>query len=129
MTAQFAATHTAIGITASDLPKSIRFYTEGLGFEITRTNETDGVMNFAAMKAGAAEFAIGRDNFAKGKDRVKGVGMRIWIHTSEDLTTIANRVKAAGFAVEADPAPLPWGPMAFQVSDPDGIALTITNPE
>ena len=114
-------------MTVNDLQKSIRFYTDALGFEIASKNEVDGVVRFVMLKAGAAEMGIGQDDFAKGKDRAKGVGSRIWINTNDDLVALAARVKAAGFKLDSEPAPLPWGPMAFAVTDPDGFMLSVSN--
>lgn len=113
-------------LTVSDLTKSLHFYVDGLGFEIVDRNEVDGVLRFAMLKAGAVMLGVGQDDFAKGRDRVKGIGARIWINTDQDLVALANRAKAAGVKLDADPAPLPWGPMAFAMVDPDGFMLTIS---
>ena len=121
------ATRLSPSMTVNDLQKSIRFYTDALGFEIASKNEVDGVVRFVMLKAGAAEMGIGQDDFAKGKDRAKGVGSRIWINTNDDLVALAARVKAAGFKLDSEPAPLPWGPMAFAVTDPDGFMLSVSN--
>jgi len=119
----------AVGIapsfTVNDLEESLRFYTEALGFEIEDRTEFEGVTVFVMLKAGGAQLGLGQDDFAKGRDRVKGVGMRVWIPTNQDVTVIAARVKAAGYALDNEPEPLPWGPMAFAVTDPDGFKLTI----
>ena len=112
-------------LTASDLTKSLHFYVDGLGFEIADRSETDGVLQFAMLKAGTTMLGIGQDDFKKGRDRTKGVGARFWIQTEQDLVALADRAKAAGLALDADPAPLPWGPMAFALVDPDGFLITI----
>ncbi len=117
----------APGFTVNDLEKSLHFYTEGLGFEVTETQEEDGKIRFAMMKAGNAHLGIGQDDFKKGRDRVKGVGMRMWITTDQDVTALAERAKAAGLKLDSEPAALPWGPMGFALTDPDGFALTISN--
>jgi uncharacterized glyoxalase superfamily protein PhnB len=121
------ATRLSPSMTVNDLQKSIRFYTEGLGFEIASKHEVDGVVRFVMLKAGAAEIGIGQDDFGKGKDRVKGIGSRIWINTQQDLAPIAASVKAAGFKLNSEPAPLEWGPMAFTVTDPDGFMISVSN--
>ena len=115
-------------ITATDLTRSIAFYTEGLGFEIVDKSEADGVLHFVMMKGGAAQIGVGQDDFAKGRDRKKGVGLRTWITTSQDIPALAARVKAAGFALDAEPHNLPWGPLAFEVTDPDGFKITVVSP-
>ncbi len=114
-------------LTATDLTRSLHFYVDGLGFEIVERNEVEGVLRFAMLKSGNVTLGIGQDDFAKGKNRVKGVGARFWIQTDADLTALAARAKAAGLPLDADPAPLPWGPMAFALTDPDGFLLTIVS--
>jgi catechol 2,3-dioxygenase-like lactoylglutathione lyase family enzyme len=113
--------------TVNDVSLSLRFYTEGLGFEIVDKGEADGKLTYAALKAGDARLGITQDDFAKGKNRVKGVGVRTWLETKQDLAVLAKRVKAAGFTLDNEPAPLPWGPLAFAVSDPDGYKITVMN--
>lgn len=115
-------------ITATDIQRSIKFYVEGLGFTITDRHEADGKVRFVVMKAGDAEISLGQDDFAKGRDRTKGVGMRLWLTTSQDLKALSEQVKAAGFTPDNEVAPLPWGPLGFAVTDPDGVKLTIANP-
>ena len=118
----------APGLTASDLQRSIHFYVEGLGFSVVERNEADGQLRFVMLSGGGAELGLGQDDFAKGKDREKGVGFRMWITTTQDVHTLANQVKEAGFALDSDVMALPWGPLGFAVTDPDGFKLTISNP-
>ena len=114
-------------LTCSDLHKSIAFY-EGLGFVIVHRHEEKGVLAFVSLKGGSATVGLGQDDFAKGRDRTKGVGARCWVTTTQDITALAESAKKAGVTLDDGPAPLPWGPMAFAVTDPDGFKLTITNP-
>ncbi len=115
-------------ITCNDVDESIRFYT-ALGFEMVHKMEDDaGAIQFASMRAGGVTVGLGQDDFAKGKDRVKGVGLRIWINTTQDITGVAALASAAGVKIDDGPMALPWGPMAFAVTDPDGFKITVTNP-
>ncbi len=124
-----APTLNAVGLapnfTVNDLPGSIRFYTEGLGFEIHEKHEADGELRFVMLKSGSTHLGLGQDDFAKGSDRSKGVGFRVWITTSQDLHALATRAKAAGITLDSEPEELPWGGMAFSVTDPDGFKLSI----
>lgn len=115
-------------ITAGDLARSIKFYTDGLGFEIVNRHEREGVLRYVELKGGEAHLGLGMDDFAKGRDRVKGTGLRISITTAQDINALAERAKKAGITFDEGPAPLPWGPMGFSVTDPDGFKLTIANP-
>jgi uncharacterized glyoxalase superfamily protein PhnB len=116
----------APGFTVNDLSRSIRFY-EGLGFEVSERHEREGQLRFVRIKAGNAELGLGQDDFAKGKDRAKGVGMRLMINTSQDLHAVAAQAKAAGIKLDSEVEKTPWGPLAFSLTDPDGFKLTILN--
>jgi uncharacterized glyoxalase superfamily protein PhnB len=115
------------GLTANDLQASMRFYVDGFGFTVAQKNEVDGKLQFVMLKAGSAELGLGQDDFAKGKNRAKGVGLRLWITTSQDLHALAAQAKAAGIVLDNEVEPLPWGPLGFAVTDPDGFKLTISN--
>jgi catechol 2,3-dioxygenase-like lactoylglutathione lyase family enzyme len=117
-----------IALTCSDIQKSIHFYTVGLGLEIVRTVENEGKVQFVMLKAGPAQIGLGQDDFAKGKDRSKGAGLRVWLNTTQDIVGLANRATAAGLKLDGAPEPLPWGSMGFQLTDPDGFKLTVSNP-
>ena len=80
----------------------------------------------ARLKAGVATLGLSQDDFAKGRDRVKGVGIRIWAETTQDIDELAAKAKAAGVALDAEPADMPWGARAFALTDPDGFKLTIS---
>ena len=124
-TADLNAVGLTLSLTVSDLAKSRQFYTEGLGFEIEQEHEFDGEVRFIQMTSGAVQIGIGQDDFALGRDRVKGAGLRIWIGTAGDLSGLAERAKAAGITLDHEPEELPWGGRAFAVTDPDGFKLSI----
>jgi uncharacterized glyoxalase superfamily protein PhnB len=115
-------------LTVNDLGKSIRFYTEGLGFELGEKFEENGEMKGAMVNAGDAVLGISQDDFAKGRDRTKGIGMRLYLETDQDIEALAGKAKAAGITLNEGPGPLPWGPIGFTVTDPDGFKMTISNP-
>lgn len=117
----------APGFTVNDLTKSIHFYVEGLGFTISQRHEAEGVLRFVMLKAGNSELALGQDDFAKGKDRVKGVAVRLYVTTKQDLQQLAAQAKAAGIVLDHEVMAMPWGQLAFAVTDPDGFKLTIAN--
>jgi uncharacterized glyoxalase superfamily protein PhnB len=119
----------APGLTVNDMAASLKFYTEALGFEVLNRDEHEGVLRFAMLKAGEGYLGIGQDDFAKGRDRAKGIGLRFWIETSQDLQALADQVKAAGYALDSDVQKLPWGPMGFALTDPDGFKFTISEPQ
>lgn len=115
-------------LTVNDLKQSIRFYTEGLGFSLGEKFEENGEMKGVMLNAGGATLGISQDDFAKGRDRVKGLGMRLYFETDQNIEALAAKAKAAGITPNEGPAPLSWGPMGFTVTDPDGFKMTIANP-
>jgi uncharacterized glyoxalase superfamily protein PhnB len=123
-----SAQDSSVHLTCNDILKSIRFYTEGLGFEIVHKMEDAGKIQFVMLRCGGAQIGLGQDDFAKGKDRLKGIGLRVWLDTTQDITALAETATAAGLTLDEGPKALPWGPMAFAVTDPDGFKLTVSNP-
>ena len=114
-------------LTANELDRSIRFY-EGLGFSVSEKMEEGGKVLGVMMEAGGATLGISQDDFGKGRDRVKGVGMRLYLETDQDIETLANQAIQSGVRLDQGPAPLPWGPMGFTATDPDGFRITISKP-
>jgi catechol 2,3-dioxygenase-like lactoylglutathione lyase family enzyme len=96
-------------LTVNDLQRSIKFYTDGLGFEIVYRYDYEGTLRYVWMRGGQVTLGIGQDDLAKGRDRKKGVGMRFWFTTRQDLNALASQITAAGFAIAHGPAPTQWG--------------------
>jgi lactoylglutathione lyase len=111
--------------TVNDLGRSVRFYTEVLGFALDE-QWTDGpVLKGVMVKAGLCQLGLTQDDWAKGRDRVKGQGMSLWGSTVQDIDALAARIKAAGGTLTAEPTDQPWGARTLSVDDPDGFHLTI----
>ena len=64
-------------------------------------------------------------DWKKGRDRQKGVGMRVFINTAQDIDALAAEVKAAGVALDQEPHDTPWRSRAFEVTEPSRFKLTI----
>jgi uncharacterized glyoxalase superfamily protein PhnB len=110
--------------TVNDLARSVAWYRDVLGFTVGQRWEEDDKLRGIQMKAGGCDIMLGQDDFAKGRDRKKGEGFRLWIATAQDITTIAARVKAKGWPLEREPSETPWGDWAFALTDPDGFKIT-----
>ena len=117
----------APGLTVNDLQKSLAFYRDVLGFIPGEEWREDGVLRGVELKAGAVVMWINQDDFAKGRDRVKGVGCRTYLNTIQDVDHIAARVKAAGGTLLHEPQTR-WGMRDVGVKDPDGFVFTIQGP-
>lgn len=114
----------AASITASDLQRSIAFYRDVLGFWVGEEWREGNVLRGVELRAGAVSFLIDQDDFAKGRDRQKGVGFRLLCRTAQDLDRLAAEIKARGGVLDHQPQETPWGRF-FTIVDPDGIKLSV----
>lgn len=115
-------------LTVDDLQKSIAFY-EGLGFSVDERWEEKGVLQGVMLRAGGNRIGLSQDDWKKGRDRKKGVGMRVFIATTQNVDEIAARAKGAGIKLDTEPHDTEWKSRAFEVTDPSGFLLTISTEE
>ena len=113
-------------LTVDDLPKSISFF-EGLGFGVEEKWEENGVLTGVMLRAGDVQIGLSQDDWKKGRDRKKGIGLRIYLETTQDIDTLAARAKQAGVKLDADAHDTPWGTRAFEATEPSGFLLTISS--
>ena len=111
-------------LTVDDLQKSMTFF-ERLGFGVEEKWEENGVLLGVMLRAGEARIGLSQDDWKKGRDRRKGVGMRIFIGTTQDIDRLAARAKEGGIALDVEPHDTEWGTRAFEVTEPSGFKLTI----
>jgi uncharacterized glyoxalase superfamily protein PhnB len=111
-------------ITVDDLPKSITFY-EALGFTVGERWEDKGTLLGVMLRAGQTEIGLNQDDWKKGRDRKKGIGVRLSMTTTQDIDEIAVRAKGAGIELKSEPHDTEWRGRAFEVVDPSGFLLTI----
>jgi uncharacterized glyoxalase superfamily protein PhnB len=114
----------ALSLTATDLQRSIAFYRDVLGFVIGDEWREKGVLMGLELHAGAVTFMLNQDDFAKGRDRLKGVGTRFYCNTAQDVDRLAEQIRARGGKLDQEPKMTEWGSRVFMVSDPDGFKLT-----
>lgn len=114
-------------LTVNDIGASLAWYRDVVGFVEQDRWEDDGRLAGLTLKAGAATLFLTQDDFAKGRDRQKGVGMRLYCSTRQDVDRLAQDITARGGTLAHGPADMPWGPRAFALADPDGYQLTITS--
>ena len=113
-------------LTVDDLQKSITFY-EALGFAIDERWEEKGTLLGVMLRAGRTQIGLNQDDWKKGRDRQKGIGVRLSISTPTpgNVDEIARRARSAGITLKSDPHDTEWKSRAFEVSDPSGFLLTI----
>ncbi|MGI9628770.1 MAG: VOC family protein [Longimicrobiales bacterium] len=117
-------------LTVGDIQASIGWYTDILGLELAQEWKTDsGEVMGATLTAGGLDFNLAQDDFAKGKDRVKGVGLRLYCETDQDVDQLAADIKGRGGSLDHEPTTQPWGARDFGITDPDGFKISIANPQ
>lgn len=113
-------------LTVDDLDASLRFYVDGLGFTVHERWEDEGKLMGVMLVAGACHLGLSQDDWAKGRDRTKGVGCRVWAETAQDLGALAARMQEHG--IETEGPKEEYGTRTLSVTDPDGFHLTFTPP-
>ena len=114
--------------TVDDLEASVRFYVDGLGFTVHDRWEDDGKLLGVMLVAGTAHLGLSQDDWAKGRDRQKGVGCRVWAETAQDLDALAARMREHGIE-PVGPKTESWGSRTLAVTDPDGFQITFAPPQ
>jgi uncharacterized glyoxalase superfamily protein PhnB len=114
-------------LTVDNLQQSLDFFV-GLGFTVEDRWEDKGVLLGAMLKAGDARLGLSQDDGKKGRDRVKGIGIRLYIEADGNIDDVAARAKHAGVVLTTEPHDTEWGARAFDVKDPNGFVLTIASP-
>ena len=110
--------------TVDDLQKSITFY-EALGFTVDERWEDKGMLLGVMLRAGKTQIGLNQDDWKKGRDRKKGIGVRLSMLTPQNVDEIARRAKSAGITLKSEPQDTEWKSRAFEVIDPSGFLLTI----
>jgi catechol 2,3-dioxygenase-like lactoylglutathione lyase family enzyme len=115
--------------TVDDLTRSLAFYTDVLGFVVSERWEEGGQLKGVMLKAGVCELGLSQDDWAKGRDRKKGLAMSLWCQTAQDVNAIAGRIRLAGGRLTQEPKDESWGGRSLGIEDPDGFRLTIYQPD
>src|SRR5882724_13060950 len=73
--AGLSLTSASPSLTVNDVEKSLAWYRDVLGFTVGERWMNDGKLMGVELSAGKVMFMIGQDDWKKGRDRVKGVGL------------------------------------------------------
>jgi len=116
----------SVGMTVNDLARSLAWYRDILGFVVTDEWRVEGTLQGVEMRAGSVQIFLGQDDWKKGRDRVKGEGIRLYGRTVQDVDRLAATIKARGGVLAHEPRTQPWGERDFGLIDPDGFKITIS---
>lgn len=115
-------------LTVDNVEQSVAFF-EGLGFGVEERWEEKGTLVGVMLRAGEIQIGLSQDDWKKGRDRKKGVGMRIYVYTTQNIDQLAADARKAGIALDTEPHDTPWGSRAFEATEPSGFSLTVSSQE
>lgn len=111
-------------ITATDLQASLAWYRDVLGFTLAEEYKDGEQVMGVRLVAGSVQVLLTQDDFAKGRDRKKGVGLRLYYTTAQDIDQLAAGIKERGGQLVREPTDQSWGAREFAVVDPDGLNIS-----
>jgi lactoylglutathione lyase len=114
-------------LTVSDLQASLAWYRDILGFTVAEEYQWDGQVRAIRLQAGPTELMLGQDDFAKGRDRAKGAGLRLYCITPQDVDALAAAIQKRGGTLAQEVKDQSWGTRDFGVVDPDGFNISVTS--
>jgi catechol 2,3-dioxygenase-like lactoylglutathione lyase family enzyme len=114
-------------LTVKDLPASLAWYRDVLGFTVARTIERAGTLFAASLRAGVVPVLLTQDDGARGLDRVKGEGISLQLTTAQNIDELARGIQERGGVLESEPFDI-MGARAFRLRDPDGFKLVFSSP-
>ena len=121
----FKAIALAASLTVKDLPTSLAWYRDVLGFTVARTFDRGGPMFAASLRAGAVAILLTQDDGAKGLDRAKGEGISLQLTTAQNIDELAKGIRERGGTLDAEPMD-GWGARVFRLRDPDGFKFVVS---
>lgn len=119
-----------VELFVEDVEASVRFYTEKLGFQLSRMErdaDGDNRATFAVLSLGSAAILIA-DRALEGDLALPpggGVHIRIMV---DDVDAMHARALGAGVPIVGDIADRSYGLRDFIVEDPDGFRLRFAAP-
>lgn len=129
--ANFALSTSLMGpaLRSSDLDRSVRYYTEGLGMVLARKlvsgTVTEAIFSFGPPQSGQAVILMFKDASPENSEPVANGFGRIMLRTT-DVKSLAARLRAAGYPV-GEVREIPEHHMkVLLVRDPDGYEFEIT---
>jgi catechol 2,3-dioxygenase-like lactoylglutathione lyase family enzyme len=110
----------AVTLLTADMGRAVHFY-RTLGFRLL----------YGGEDAAFTSFQVGTGYLNLQFDPVSSWPRRIWgrvVFWVADVDAVYQCARAAGFAVQTEPADAPWGERYFHVHDPDGHELSFARP-
>jgi lactoylglutathione lyase len=109
-------------LQVADLRRSLGFYRDLLGFEVTYSFPSEGDPQFVSLAIDGGKLGLGTT-----EEAVQSRSTSLWLY-ADDVDTAVAELKEAGVRVVAEPADQPWGERVASVADPDGYVVHIGAP-
>jgi lactoylglutathione lyase len=106
-------------ITVSNLPETVSFYRDLLGFRETYRFPPDGEPVFVTLTLGTSELGLGADEVTG-----PATGYALCVY-ADDCDRAVERLRAAGTPITEEPADMPWGERMARVTDPAGNEIVL----
>lgn len=113
-------------LTTADVERSLAFYRDLLGYEVTYRFPPQGPPDYVAIVSGESRLGIGVDPATAGRDRDSGV-FSLCAYVADVDATVA-RLREAEATILSEPVDRPWGERMAEVADPDGVRIVLMAP-
>ena len=105
-------------VTVPDLPATVRFYRDLLGFRESYRFPDEGDAQFVTLRLGGSELGLA----AGEAGRAAAYALCVY---ADDCDAAVGRLRAAGTTIVEEPADQPWGERVARVLDPDGNLVNV----
>ncbi len=105
-------------VTVPNLPETVRFYRDLLGFRESYRFPADGDPQFVTLKLGGSELGL-----ALG-DAQPAAGYALCVYAG-DCDAAVRRLRDAGTPITEEPSDTPWGERMARVTDPAGNEIVV----
>ena len=120
----FRARDLSVALTVRDLPRTLAWYRDVVGFYVDEEIESDGAVRWVRLLAGNVEIVLEQ---AVDDATATGAGVSLRVTTAQDVAALAERVESHGHAVEAEAADPDRGLRQIRITDPDGFTYVISS--
>ena len=112
-------------LTTPDLARSLGFYRDLLGGEVTYQFPADGEPAYVSVRFGGSQIGIGSQ---EEPGDLANERVTLWVYAA-DCDAGVDRLRGAGVEIVQEPVDQPWGERMATVLDPDGNRVIIASRE
>jgi lactoylglutathione lyase len=106
-------------VTVPNLPETLSFYRDQLGFRLAYRFPDSGEPEFVTLKLGASELGLSRGD---GAGPTGGYALCVY---ADDCDEAVAKLRAAGAPVIEEPSDTPWGERMARLADPAGNEIVL----